>query len=37
MINDAGVPVELIQTALPDDEVWDMARRGEGAIYRTDA
>jgi hypothetical protein len=35
MINDAGVPVELIQTALSDDEVWGRTRRGEGSLYRT--
>ena len=34
IINDAGVPVELIQTTLSDDEIWGRARRGEGALYR---
>ena len=36
MINDAGVPVELIQTTLSDDEIWGRARRGEGALYRAE-
>lgn len=35
IINDAGVPVELIQTSLPDEEIWGRARRGEGALYRS--
>lgn len=34
IINDAGVPVELIQTDLPDAEVWARARAGQGALYR---
>jgi hypothetical protein len=34
MINDAGVPIELIQTSLDDDELW--ARRGQGSLYRSD-
>lgn len=35
IINDAGVPVELIQTTLTDDEIWARAKRGEGALYRS--
>ena len=34
VIEDAGVPVELIETELSDEEVWGRARRGEGALYR---
>jgi hypothetical protein len=34
IINDAGVPVELIQTSLPDEEIWGRAKRGEGSLYR---
>jgi hypothetical protein len=34
MINDAGVPIELIQTELTDDEVWRRARSGEGHLYQ---
>lgn len=34
IINDAGVPVELIQTSLADDEIWRRARSGEGSLYR---
>ncbi len=34
VINDAGVPIELIQTTLSDDELWGRARRGEGSLYR---
>ncbi|MDI6539874.1 hypothetical protein QMA77_23455 [Pantoea ananatis] len=34
MINDAGVPIELIQTALTDDEIWSRARSGQGNLYR---
>ncbi|HFN1103743.1 TPA: hypothetical protein ACHBXQ_005212 [Klebsiella variicola subsp. variicola] len=34
VINDAGVPVELIQTTLTDDELWKRARTGEGSLYR---
>jgi len=36
MINDAGVPIELIQTSLDDDELWARARRGQGSLYRSD-
>lgn len=35
MINDSGVPIELIETSLDDDEVWARARRGQGSLYRT--
>lgn len=34
IINDAGVPVELVQTSLSDEEIWGRAKRGEGALYR---
>ncbi len=34
IIDDGGVPVELIETDLPDDEIWARARRGEGSLYR---
>lgn len=34
VINDGGVPIELIQTSLTDEELWDRARSGEGSIYR---
>lgn len=34
IIDDGGVPVELIETELPDDEIWGRARRGEGSLYR---
>ncbi|MCG2840183.1 hypothetical protein L6Q21_04205 [Sandaracinobacter sp. RS1-74] len=34
IINDDGVPVELIQTDLADDEIWSRARTGRGALYR---
>lgn len=34
IINDNGVPVELIQTTLTDDELWRRARSGEGELYR---
>jgi len=34
IINDAGVPVELIQTALSDEEIWGRAKRGEDSLYR---
>ncbi|RQN04009.1 VOC family protein [Pantoea ananatis] len=36
MINDAGVPIELIQTELTDDEVWRKARSGEGRLYQAE-
>ena len=34
MIDDAGVPVELIETTLTDEEVWARARAGKGSLYR---
>ncbi|EKS6646053.1 hypothetical protein QCD58_004993 [Enterobacter hormaechei] len=34
VINDAGVPIELIQTSLSDDELWGRARSGKGSLYR---
>jgi hypothetical protein len=34
MINDHGVPVELIQTTLSDDEIWERSKRGQGSLYR---
>ncbi len=34
MINDQGVPVELIQTTLSDEEIWGRAQAGQGALYR---
>jgi hypothetical protein len=34
MIVDNGVPVELIQTELSDQELWARARAGQGTIYR---
>jgi hypothetical protein len=29
IIEDAGIPIELIQTTLTDDEIWNRARTGE--------
>jgi hypothetical protein len=29
MIEDGGIPIELIQTQLSDDEIWGRAARGE--------
>ncbi len=34
VINDAGVPIELIQTGLNDEELWERARSGQGSLYR---
>lgn len=34
IINDGGVPVELIQTNLADSEIWRRAKAGEGSLYR---
>ncbi|AYZ20449.1 hypothetical protein ACN9PN_01855 [Klebsiella pasteurii] len=34
VINDAGVPIELIQTTLTDEELWERARTGKGSLYR---
>lgn len=33
IINDAGVPIELVQTNLSDEELWARARAGMGALY----
>ncbi len=35
IINDGGVPIELIQTKLSDSEIWRRAKDGEGALYRS--
>lgn len=37
IINDAGVPIELIQTSLTDEELWLRARTGKGSLYREGA
>lgn len=34
MINDNGVPVELIQTTLSDEQIWGRAQAGQGSLYR---
>lgn len=34
MINDNGMPVELIQTRHNDQALWALARSGQGSIYR---
>lgn len=34
IINDNSVPIELIQTTLTDDELWERARNGKGSLYR---
>ena len=34
VINDAGVPIELVQTNLTDEELWNRARNKQGSIYR---
>jgi hypothetical protein len=36
IINDGGVPVELIQTTLADKVVWQRAAQGAGSLYRGD-
>lgn len=36
IIDDAGAPVELIQTDLTDSEIWGRARTGQGMLYRND-
>ncbi len=33
IINDGGVPIELIQTTLTDEELWQRARGGQGNLY----
>jgi hypothetical protein len=35
VINDAGVPIEFVQTELTDEELWERARNKEGSLYRT--
>lgn len=37
MINDGGVPVELIQTTLTDEQIWGRAKAGQGSLYRADS
>lgn len=37
IINDNGVPIELIQTDLTDEEIWERARTGQGSLYRAKA
>lgn len=34
VINDNGVPIELIETTLTDEESWGRARSGRGSLYR---
>ncbi|MFQ2123963.1 VOC family protein [Aeromonas jandaei] len=34
VINDAGVPIELIQTDLDDETLWARAKSRQGSIYR---
>ena len=34
IIDDAGIPVELIETTLTDEEIWGRARCGKASIYR---
>ncbi|AYR23372.1 VOC family protein [Herbaspirillum rubrisubalbicans] len=34
VINDRGVPIELIQTKLSDDEIWGRSKNGQGYLYR---
>lgn len=34
MIDDQGVPIELIETQLTDEEIWARAKAGKGEIYR---
>lgn len=36
IINDRGVPVELIQTELNDEEIWGRAKSGQGLLYRNE-
>ncbi|UQZ86422.1 hypothetical protein SK3146_05715 [Paenibacillus konkukensis] len=35
VINDNGVPVELIQTSLSDEVLWSRAKKGQGSLYRS--
>jgi hypothetical protein len=34
IIDDAGIPVELIETTLTDEEIWGRAKSGNASIYR---
>ncbi|MCU6671544.1 hypothetical protein M8013_22760 [Enterobacteriaceae bacterium H4N4] len=34
VINDSGVPIELIQTTISDETLWERARKGQGSLYR---
>ena len=34
MINNHGVPIELIQTSLSDEDIWALSQAGKGCIYR---
>lgn len=34
VIDDGGVPVELIETTLSDEELWARATAGQGSLYR---
>ena len=34
VINDGGVPIELIQTTLNDNELWQRARNKQGSLYK---
>ncbi len=34
VIDDCGVPVELIETTLTDEELWTRAASGQGSLYR---
>lgn len=34
IINDCGVPIELIQTTLSDEEIWERAKNKQGSLYR---
>jgi len=34
IINDNRAPVELLQTDMSDEEIWQRARTGQGSLYR---
>ena len=34
VIDDCGVPIELIETTLTDEELWERAASGQGSLYR---
>ncbi|MFZ4168731.1 hypothetical protein ACEV60_08710 [Enterobacter ludwigii] len=34
VIDDGGVPIELIETTLSDEELWARATAGQGSLYR---